>query len=544
MTKERKTKNIHLLIKRDASFTVFDDVPLSPSNSKKQLQKACRVLDNEVKTLQHFSDRHLRSKQNTIRDPSTVSVERERVSSSISQGSAVSPHTTNKSPDTKNNSSNADLIEVNSWKDLRLQTFQAREEEATTGNVSTIAKICKCLSCSNADSKAVSTLVKKKSSFGFAYLKPGLNSDNAHLSRYNVTADISTPVNILAEEHDKETKQRALAEAKRSGWVSVTDVISSEEARMFQEKIDKELSSVDFMKKYMKQAKLVKSEGVDTSVSVIYKGMKDPKAIFVLGPSASGKTFSTKVALAKIEEDNKWIAFDKKEGTCTIGFITIDGGLVRELSTIWSEMRQLAWSNGNAGFSDLFDTYFQKPIAKFKEKIYRKLLEERANIVIPDTCVSDAFHIGSKPSKRVRRMIDLRDMGYEVALFAVYCSRDTCEHNGKSREKSEGKLYSPIGWSWATLMIEQLFLAHRNHGMRTVNRIVDCTHWYKKEGDPDKIKQAPPRSVGPNECLLLRFLDGKLMYGIDSERASLTVTDWESPNDSSKVFDASEILGF
>jgi hypothetical protein len=170
-------------------------------------------------------------------------------------------------------------------------------------------------------------------------------------------------------------------------------------------------------------------------------------------------------------------------------------------------------------------------------------MEQRYNMVVPDTAVSDAFHVGSGPTKRVRQMGELRDAGYDVCLFGVYCSKDTCIHNGTERQATEGKIFSPSGWSWAVMMIPILFAEHRNLGFRTCNRLVDNTHWWKSEGAPGKVPAMKELVVGPEQCLEIEWIDGRLAYGIDATRARLSLADWEDPNAPEKVLDGLDLLG-
>jgi len=61
--------------------------------------------------------------------------------------------------------------------------------------------------------------------------------------------------------------------------------------------------------------------------------IKGRHAILVLGPSAVGKTFSTKNALATVLERNGWMS--------DMMFLSIDGGIMRETSKTWTTMKEL-----------------------------------------------------------------------------------------------------------------------------------------------------------------------------------------------------------
>ena len=67
-------------------------------------------------------------------------------------------------------------------------------------------------------------------------------------------------------------------------------------------------------------------------------------------------------------------------------FTSIDGGLMRDVSETWNEMKGLTKRQKTMtydGFSDLFSNYFKEPIGGFKKTIFKSLCERGVNMVIP-----------------------------------------------------------------------------------------------------------------------------------------------------------------
>lgn len=119
-------------------------------------------------------------------------------------------------------------------------------------------------------------------------------------------------------------------------------------------------------------------------------------AIFVLGPSAAGKTYMTRTTLLRqVLEMNKW--------PHDLTFSTIDGGLMREVSQLWLEMRDLAphLEQRHAGFGDLFG-WFKPHFSKVKKRLIERLIADGQHLIIPETAV-DAAGTFAAASGKVRR---------------------------------------------------------------------------------------------------------------------------------------------
>jgi hypothetical protein len=91
-------------------------------------------------------------------------------------------------------------------------------------------------------------------------------------------------------------------------------------------------------------------------------------AIFVLGPSAAGKSFLTRSNLRRVLSEN---AYDPQ-----LAFVSIDGGIMRDASVFWNEMKRLPMQGKKkyAGFSDLFNGYFKPHIGPYKKKVFNNLI--------------------------------------------------------------------------------------------------------------------------------------------------------------------------
>eukprot|EP00939_MAST-03C_sp_MAST-3C-sp1_P001899 g1899.t1 len=199
--------------------------------------------------------------------------------------------------------------------------------------------------------------------------------------------------------------------------------------------------------------------------------MAGKHAIFVLGPSAVGKTFSTKNALSSVLEKNGWMS--------DMMFLSIDGGIMRDVSHTWNTMKELPHQvRGDyryLGVSDLFTSYFKSTISRTKKKLFKYCVKNGKNIIIPETA---ATPLPGVPSK-VRDMLNLlRANDYRVVMTAVSGSRGRCNKNGKSREIQEGKKYGDLSWKWASDKVTKCFNYARSLGYtKETFFVTDNTDW-------------------------------------------------------------------
>eukprot|EP00939_MAST-03C_sp_MAST-3C-sp1_P000800 g800.t1 len=202
-------------------------------------------------------------------------------------------------------------------------------------------------------------------------------------------------------------------------------------------------------------------------------------AVFVLGPSAAGKTFLTKANLSNVLRDNHLLQ-DPQKGKLPQGFVSIDGGLVRDVSKMWQFMSSVPHEHKDIeGFSDLFKTYFKKHVGDFKSRLFVSLLSKGMNMVIPDTA-SDYFP-PVHPGKAMHFLRLLKEHNYSILMTAVQASKAKCEDNGSKRQVKEGKKYSSRAWKYSMENIAILFNKARDLGYEDKHFYVwDNTDWSKK----------------------------------------------------------------
>jgi len=195
-------------------------------------------------------------------------------------------------------------------------------------------------------------------------------------------------------------------------------------------------------------------------------GLFDRVAIFVLGPSAAGKTYSTRVNLAEVLAANH---------LPMVPFVSIDGGIMREKSKAWEEFRAYCKVDG---FTDLFRKYFKKDVGRFKKDLFHFLADRGTNIVIPDTFAD--WVPGINKGKGMYMLESLRKRGYTILMTAVFGSESKCIKNGTSREKKEGKLYHCTYWERAIRKIADAFNVCREMGfVEQTYFVFDNTDWSK-----------------------------------------------------------------
>eukprot|EP00940_MAST-03C_sp_MAST-3C-sp2_P002094 g2094.t1 len=201
-------------------------------------------------------------------------------------------------------------------------------------------------------------------------------------------------------------------------------------------------------------------------------------AIFVLGPSASGKTHMTRANL-RLVLDSNGLNRDSL-------FISIDGGIMRDCSKNWGAMKRMH-TREYKGFKDLFGGYFQPHVRHLKKLCFSALLRRGVNMIIPETSVNasstvEHYH-GPSTKGKVKIMFDkLKREGYQIIMTAVHASREKCMSNGKHREVLEGKKYSISSWGVAIGSISRMFNYCRDEGyLSQTFFVMDNTDWSKPE---------------------------------------------------------------
>lgn len=215
--------------------------------------------------------------------------------------------------------------------------------------------------------------------------------------------------------------------------------------------------------------------------------IKQRIAVFVLGPSAAGKTFLTFAHLSRVLNANELLSKD------TPHFVSVDGGLMRDTSSMWKYAKSLPITLAQAekyvglvGFKDLHSKYLKHDTRAFKNNLFQSLMEQGANMVIPSTGADyvSGMHTGSVGSM----LRALHDANYAVIMTAVTASIRKCTSNGKSRQRKEGKMYSSKAWKWTSKNVAALFNYSRKIGfVHGTYFIFDNTDW-----EDTKVFIVPP----------------------------------------------------
>jgi hypothetical protein len=157
----------------------------------------------------------------------------------------------------------------------------------------------------------------------------------------------------------------------------------------------------------------------------------DRVGMFVLGPSAAGKTYSTTSSMEQVLKVNN------VKNPTQVGFRSLDGGIMRQVSGTWQTYKTLCSSkeNGVVGCKDLFHK-FQKVLNLMKRKVFGLWLTRGDNIVVVETA-------SNGPSKVFENYYwPMRRHKYRVIMGAVYARLSKCQSNGRTRAFIEGKAYS------------------------------------------------------------------------------------------------------
>ena len=194
--------------------------------------------------------------------------------------------------------------------------------------------------------------------------------------------------------------------------------------------------------------------------------IKDTKSrlIFGFGPSASGKTFLLHEILGILRE---------KEENFPKTFISIDGGIIRESSIIYSTITSIIFENFHVGIINLSQPSIMSslhietvlfPQRKIKKKLMLFLSKNKQNysLYVPETlstCGSFSRSKGKDPSCKVLvgKYNKISNDDKWIAIM-IYQHKENCSlpkkysckgtvKSGKQRELKQGKKYSKSSWS-------------------------------------------------------------------------------------------------
>lgn len=233
----------------------------------------------------------------------------------------------------------------------------------------------------------------------------------------HVCTDMTKATILPSASATRRRQQKDKGKSKSTkAWSYFKSVVKSSHRRdQYKHRIKMEFQSKCFMDELMSHVIRTNSLKGKT-VSDDHRG----HAIFILGPSAAGKSYGLKSNLHRILHTAEW---NKNES-----FHVIDGGIMRECSKMWGEMKSLrlgaktaCGSSGLDGFEDLYKSYFKPHITKCKKALFAKLMNERRNVLIPDTATS---FLKDKTWNKIKK---LHKAGYKILMCAVVASKAKCE---------------------------------------------------------------------------------------------------------------------
>jgi len=189
-------------------------------------------------------------------------------------------------------------------------------------------------------------------------------------------------------------------------------------------------------------------------------------AIFVLGPSAAGKT-SIVASLGKL----------RNEMAYQFPAMTLDGADAREVSEVWKRYAQDGgkwegkshkdgtrhWAPQEKALSCLLLKYFDdvaKPYCKpnLKKLIYNWIEEYKPKtVLVPETAVPCYSTMFEKTCKILKTIKKFKELGYKVQFVVVYAPLEQVKEAGTRRAFTEGKPYSAKGYAMALSGAENLY---------------------------------------------------------------------------------------
>jgi len=199
---------------------------------------------------------------------------------------------------------------------------------------------------------------------------------------------------------------------------------------------------------------------------------KSQTAIFVLGPSAAGKT-SIVASLAKLRDT---MAYE-------FPAMTLDGADAREVSEVWKRYAQDGgrWQGkrptrtwvpydeahkpiGNCLLSKYFGDVAKPNMKKYLKKYMFEWIEayKPKTVLIPTTavpCLTTLFEKACKILKTIKKFMHL---GYTVKFVIVYAPLEQVRKAGMRRALTEGKPYSSSSYALALFSAKKLYKKFRN----------------------------------------------------------------------------------
>jgi hypothetical protein len=242
------------------------------------------------------------------------------------------------------------------------------------------------------------------------------------------------------------------------GWTSIPE----DKIEQWKSVVDEEFASEQFYEELM-------TRGLPYAENA--KAENGHKCLLVLGPSATGKTYCLQyIADGRLPLD----------GCYTRSFV-LDGARFRDISKSWTKLKKEAVDEGFTGYQDGYDTCMKKATDALKLKLTTRLLNDGANLIIPDTC--------SNPSSVVKKCAMLTEAGYTLDVLVVIAPKSVCMQRGTAREQHEGKKYSSKNWQKSMESVEVVINYLRDHGSTSEMYVVDSGGMAESpkngEGEPE-----------------------------------------------------------
>jgi len=227
---------------------------------------------------------------------------------------------------------------------------------------------------------------------------------------------------------------------------------------------------------------------------VSYKGRT---AIFVLGPSAAGKT-SIVASLGLL----------RKTMACQFPAMTFDGAGVRDVSQVWKRYAQDGgkweacdgcrgpgsqkdgtrhWVSEQAP-SCLLKKYFEDVTQpSLKPNLKKHMFDWIAKympktVVIPETAVPCVTTIFEKFCKVLKTIKKFRKLGYTIKFVVVYAPLEQVRKAGTERALKEGKPYSSKAYALALYGAKKLYKKFRGS-----SEFIFVNNTWRKDKLPDEF---------------------------------------------------------
>jgi hypothetical protein len=261
------------------------------------------------------------------------------------------------------------------------------------------------------------------------------------------------------------TKWVKIQKSIERGWSK----IPAEKTEEWRTAVEEEFSSEQFYEELMTRG-LPYEEGI--------KAENGHKCLLVLGPSATGKTYCLQyIADGRLPLD-----------ACYKRSFVLDGARFRDVSKSWTRLKKAAIDEGFTGYTDGYDTCMKKATDALKLKLTTRLLNEGANLIMPDTC--------SSPKSVIKKCAMLAEAGYTLDVLVVIAPKSVCIARGTAREQFEGKKYSSKNWQKSMESVAEVINYLRVNGTTADMYVVDSSGVVEAQKEEAEARKAGREAAG------------------------------------------------